>query len=321
MKILIFLLLANISASFGQSLIPYYKDGKYGYCNLNKEIVISPQFDGCGFFNEGLAWIKKGSNFGYLNSSGKVVVKPKFSQASNFKYGTAIVNVGDAYYVLNVKGQKVMKQGIAHAFRVADSLIACDMGWDNWRIINKNGRTIYQFEYIEFNWDNMDYISVYDTAKNYSVFVNLLDGSQQIEKPASKYAFRNPDSLKLTSVTKVNGLLQITKGMVTDKNNTIVIPEKYETILTGNNMEFIFCMENSGKTGKSQIYISSKKKLSDPIPGLNSGVEFEQNNEPFGYQKINDKYYFLCQLTAEGLPDVQNYICIDEDGNTFYNFK
>ena len=319
MKILVLLLIANISVSYGQSLIPYYKDGKYGYCNLNKEIVIKPQYDGCGFFNEGLAWFKKGENFGYLNSSGKVIVKPKFSQASNFKYGTAIVYEGDSYYILNVKGKKVIKQGLAHAFRVADSLIACDMGWYNWQIINKHGRTVYEFEEIEFNWDNMDYISVYDTAKNYSVFINMLDGSKQIENPVLKYTFQNPDSLKLTSVTKTSNLLQITKGIVTDKNNTTVIPEEYETILSGNNMEFIFCMANYDKTGKSQIYISSKKKLSGCIPGLISGVEFEQNNEPFGYQIISGKYYFLCQLTAEGLPDVQNYICVDEDGNTFYN--
>src|SRR5674476_631084 len=97
LKIFIFFLIANMSVSFSQSLIPYYKDGKYGYSNLKKEIVIKPQYDGCGFFNDGLAWFKKGNKYGYLNAKGEVMIKPQFPQASNFNYGTAIIFDGEDY--------------------------------------------------------------------------------------------------------------------------------------------------------------------------------------------------------------------------------
>ena len=316
---IVYLLIANISVSFGQRLIPYYQAGNYGYCNFNKEIIIKPQYDGCGFFNEGLAWFKKGDKYGYLNLNGQIIVNPDFSVVSNFKYGTAIVYKGEDFYVVNTKGRKLNKKGYVHAIRVADSLIACDDG-NTWQIINNKGKSIYEFEeeIIDFNWDNMDFIKVNDTASNIT-YLNLHTGLKQIEKPKSKFSFLNSDSLKLVTVTEGNNIFQATNVRIIDKNNKVVIPEKYGSIISGNNFEFIFCMDDDNNN--SQIYISSKKKFSDIIPYLIQDIKFEQNGEAFAFQKIEDKYYFLCQLkTKTTTEEVQYYICIDEDGKIYADF-
>ena len=164
----------------------------------------------------------------------------------------------------------------------------------------------------------MDFIKVNDTASNIT-YLNLHTGLKQIEKPKSKFSFLIPDSLKLITVTKGNNIFQKTKAKIIDKNNRVIIPEKYGSIISGNNFEFIFCMDDDNY--QSQIYISSKKKFSDIIPYIIQDIKFEQNGEVFAFQKIEDKYYFLCQLKTKATPEeAQYYICIDEEGKIYADF-
>jgi len=320
MRTLLFLLFINISVSFSQTLIPYYKNHKYGYCNLKKEIIIEPQFDGCGFFNDGLAWVQKGDKFGYIDIKGHIIVKPEFVIATNYKYGSAIVYDGDHFFVINNKGKQLNKKGFLHAIRVADSLVACDLG-DEWNIINNKNKTIFhtsEEEGLEIYWQNTDYILVYDSSAISGIYMNLNTFKRQKETPQPKVVFSNPDSLYIVNDNKNNDSLKELYG-IADKDKNLIAPKIFNTIIADVNMEFIFCSDR--KTQTSQIYIAAKKHLSQPFRGNIMGIPFkndDDSNDADGCQLIDGKYFFLCGYSSNKI-EGQN-ICIDEDGNVYADY-
>jgi len=73
------------------SLIPYRVGEKWGYCDINKKIVIKPAYDEAGFFSEGLARVKLNDKYGYINEKGEVIIPPQFDIAYDFHNGLARV--------------------------------------------------------------------------------------------------------------------------------------------------------------------------------------------------------------------------------------
>jgi hypothetical protein len=73
------------------------KDGKYGYEDGNKKMVIPAQFDfGVDTFVEDMAWVVVKDRVGYINKKGKTIVSPQFdyrggSGTGNFDNGLARV--------------------------------------------------------------------------------------------------------------------------------------------------------------------------------------------------------------------------------------
>lgn len=306
---------------YAQDLIPYYQNGKYGYCNLDKSTIVKPKYDGCGFFNEGLAWVKKKEKFGYINSEGQFIVEPTYSYASNFKNGTAIVYDRINYYIIDKQGKKLNKQGSQHAFRVADSLFVFDT-WNNiWQVINSRGKKLYEFEdYNIMYFEDTDFITYIDSVTQKDIYLNLKTGKRQFEKPVTRFSFNNPDSLYIQQIENETGQLESIHYRILGKNRTSFFDEKYKSFLIGNNFEFVFCTTSIGNEYETQIYVSSKKQFSKVIKFKIDEVLFDWNYQPNAYQLINGKYYFLCSVSASKLLGKQDYICIDEGGIVYCNF-
>ena len=315
----LFFLIINLSSILAQDLIPYYQNGKYGYCNIDKSIIIKPQFDGCGFFNDGLAWIKQKGKFGYIDKKGKIIVNPVFANTSNFKNGAAIVNDGLNYYVIDKNGKKLNKQGLQHAFRVADSLFACDTGYDIWQVIDNTGKKMYEFEDLNIMYfENTDYVTYLDSITKSDIYLNLRTGKTQTTKPNIRIN-GNINTFKVVETKPKSHAEEYSTGfgLIDSKNDTIV-PTKYHKLFKDdNNMFFVYHTLKNTKD-VSQIFITSKNKKTKFIEQRIHDIEFNWNNEPYAYKLIKGKYYFLCQITADDLPFMQYFICVDEDGNVFY---
>ncbi len=62
-------------------------------------MVINPQFDDTGRFEEGLARVRVGAEktgkWGFIDKTGKYVVNPQFEDADAFSEGLAAVRIGD----------------------------------------------------------------------------------------------------------------------------------------------------------------------------------------------------------------------------------
>ena len=67
-----------ICACNQSDLTPVEQNGKWGYVNSKKEIVIPPKFDDALPFSEKLAAIKMRDKWGYIDGKGRVIIVPNF---------------------------------------------------------------------------------------------------------------------------------------------------------------------------------------------------------------------------------------------------
>jgi hypothetical protein len=72
-------------------------DGKWGFVNENRKIVIKPVFDDAFPFSEGLAAVKINDKWGYINEDGKMVINPQFDETYGFSDGLAEAWVDGQY--------------------------------------------------------------------------------------------------------------------------------------------------------------------------------------------------------------------------------
>lgn len=99
--LLLFLWLFGFAiCSYSQTLYPYSKGGKWGYCDENKMIIVQPTYDYAHPFKHGLGFVKKGKLYGAVNQAGKLVVPAKYQQL-RFGYNAYIIADSIKYDVLN----------------------------------------------------------------------------------------------------------------------------------------------------------------------------------------------------------------------------
>lgn len=60
------------------------KDGKWGYINYDKEILIPLEYDSLGDFYGNLAYAQKDGKYGFVNSSNKIVIDFEYERAGDF---------------------------------------------------------------------------------------------------------------------------------------------------------------------------------------------------------------------------------------------
>jgi len=83
--------------------------GKFGYINMNGDVVINPQFKKADKFYEGLARVELKKRWGYIDKTGAMVIQPQFVEAASFSEGLAVVKIGEVYGFIDKTGKLVTK--------------------------------------------------------------------------------------------------------------------------------------------------------------------------------------------------------------------
>jgi WG containing repeat len=129
------------------------EDGKYGYEDGNKKMVIPAQFDyGADTFVEDMAWVQVKNRIGYINKQGKVIISPKFDYVSggrtgNFDGGLARVCLNKKCGYIDKTGKIVVQlkfDNVAPKFR--DGLAWVEVG-DRLGYIDKSGKVVIPARY------------------------------------------------------------------------------------------------------------------------------------------------------------------------------
>jgi hypothetical protein len=115
MRKMIFVLSFLYSLNLYSQIIPYREGDLWGYCDKNKNIVLTPRFEKVGLFNFGYAWFKENGKFGYIDEDLKIVIPAQFDEAQDFDFNYDYTNPKTFAYVLkgsdkfyiNSKGEKV----------------------------------------------------------------------------------------------------------------------------------------------------------------------------------------------------------------------
>lgn len=89
------------AAEYKKYIRPFMSGLKYGYININGDIVIEPKYEdtkgmgaGAGFFCDGLAKVYNGSRWGYINADGEIAISPQWPAVYDFSQERAFVQNG-----------------------------------------------------------------------------------------------------------------------------------------------------------------------------------------------------------------------------------
>ncbi|MBI3395921.1 MAG: WG repeat-containing protein [Spirochaetia bacterium] len=125
-------------------LIQYTAKGKYGYMDLQGNIVLPARYDFAHSFRGDEAVVKEGGRWGIINRSGKYVMEPKYDrlQGAGFSEGLCGVRVGRRWGYMDRSGAVVIKPQFLYVDEFSDGMagFAADSGY---------GRQRFKFGYID----------------------------------------------------------------------------------------------------------------------------------------------------------------------------
>jgi len=112
-KQILFLILFSVSLTLkGQQFVDTtntFPTKAWGFINLHdKAKNIPAMYRSVSNFTEGLAAVCKGEKWGYIDLNNQMVIDFQFDYARSFNHGRAIVQQGDRYGVINKKGEFVI---------------------------------------------------------------------------------------------------------------------------------------------------------------------------------------------------------------------
>jgi hypothetical protein len=95
-----------------EQLYPVLQEGKWGYIDIDGNMVIEPRFDEAYEFSEGLAGVNINGKYGYIDDKGNVAIEARwdsYSMDSSFKEGMAVVELDGSYGYIDKSGDVVVE--------------------------------------------------------------------------------------------------------------------------------------------------------------------------------------------------------------------
>lgn len=185
---------------FQEGLGKVCEGGKYGFVNLDGEMVIPYLYDSAGTFSNGLVKVKKADLWGFIDMTGRTISDFVYYDAEDFKYGHAVVII-QRY---NEKGEYLLKG-----------------------VINNNGKEIIPCQYSDIILCP-NYIIVKSQSK-YGAF--NYSGIQIAQCVYDNYLHSLNDNYLVVCYNKKKGLIDLTGG--------IILPYEYEEIRSESSGLFI----------------------------------------------------------------------------------
>lgn len=141
------------------SLFPVIMNGKWGYMNGKKQVVIEPQFDGAENFYEGLAVVWKDTStgesverlYGYIDINGSFVTQCNFTRALNFSEGLAAVERGGKFGFVDKHGREVIPFQFEEASKFSQGRACVKIAGKN-GFIDRLGNIVIQPQFARACW-------------------------------------------------------------------------------------------------------------------------------------------------------------------------
>lgn len=132
-------------------LIPFYRDGKFGYMDDKAVEVIPPKFDYARAFYEGLACVAMGgyistgglyygNNLGYIDETGDLIIPTDYWSADDFLDGYAVVNGNQK--VLDKTGKAHTNYGYKWIAPIGNGFFKVGNSDAGYGVVNESGKVI-----------------------------------------------------------------------------------------------------------------------------------------------------------------------------------
>lgn len=152
-----------------EGLVGVIQDGKFGFCDIKGNVVISPQFQSTSFFCEGLCAVSDGNKWGFINKDGKYVINPQFEEVSSFSEGLCRIKQGGKYGFIDHTGKIVINPQFEDSWDFKGSLCSVKQN-GKFGYIDKEGKIVIN---PQFDWASMFYGELAAVSNNGQVgFIN-----------------------------------------------------------------------------------------------------------------------------------------------------
>jgi len=297
-----------------EGMIFAQKGNKYGYIDINHNVIISLDYDKLTVFSEGFACAKKNGKFGFINRKGAVVIPFQFEGESYFRdSGLALVQKNKKNGFIDKSGKEIIPIIYQKAEETTlDSLVILSKN-DKWAFFSNSGKQVTDFVYDEIAITkrvvkNQDESTLF---KNGLILVRkngqfgYLDKNLKIAIPFGRYNFAerfNQNKLAIVSKNNRFGIInEFGKEIVNTEYDTVEHPvrdyNESNTFVARKNNYFVLFDEHGKKVAdKIKEYffdrytVQNKNKSIYQIQKLNglAGVIDDNGNEiiPSIYEEI-----------------------------------
>jgi hypothetical protein len=122
------------------------REGKWGYINLENEMVVEAVYDDAADFAEGLARIRKGDRWGFIDNTGRSVVEPTLEDARDFANGLARVKSGGRWGFVGKDGKFAIKPAFDYCWDFSGDKAKVRLNDGSTYYIDRSGKTISEQE-------------------------------------------------------------------------------------------------------------------------------------------------------------------------------
>ncbi len=213
-------------------LIPYRKKDKWGFCTLDKKIVIDCVYHFANQFTEDLAWVVNNNRKGsFINKSGVAISPFIYGRSDPFSDGLAKVSLNERYGFINKKGEVVIPCIYDSADSFSEGLAVVGLN-------DKHG-------FVDL-FGQMRTPCIYDIAckfKDGSALVDIGNEYNYIDETGK--VIEITDEKEITD--ELFDELKNGKHGFIDANNNVIIPHVYDTV--GSFNEGLAYVKKNGKYG------------------------------------------------------------------------
>lgn len=135
------------------NLIPYRKINKWGFCTLNKKLVIDCIYDYVSVFNNRVAIIGHGQKYGMINTLGVEIIPCVYDDILLLSSTLVGIEVGWIWGVIDLNSQKLIDCKYSEIRTFSEMLILAQLN-GKWGLINKFDKVV-----VDFKYDNTNNIS------------------------------------------------------------------------------------------------------------------------------------------------------------------
>lgn len=111
--LIILLCVGPLSAQVQSLIVPFFEEGKWGFMNAAKEVIVPPTYDLAFPPQNGMARVQINNKYGFVNMAGELVIKPRYSAAEDFTWDVAKVERGGESYYIKTDGKR-NKYSVGH---------------------------------------------------------------------------------------------------------------------------------------------------------------------------------------------------------------
>lgn len=264
-------------------ILPFYNNGKWGFMNKRKEIIVCPKYEEAypPIYGSNLSRVKMKGKYGFIDHNGKLVIPAKYDAATDFNYGLSTVIKKGKQYNIQTNGKKF--KGINYICVTHSCLSPSYYDYDNIYSVNSKQGLVYSYKNES---DALNQNTILDSIP--AIFDTIVPISNELVYfvKDSLVAILNKSDL-VTSAKQVLSNLIFKYEDIEFFPCNICIDGKSET----------FGVKMNGKWGYLRHWQISDQMIKPrylSISSLATGytkVEYEKNM--FGYIDLNGNEYFI----------------------------